>query len=170
MDIPAVARYAQRLREAQGLAPRQRRCEQPLPLVTESMHPPLTVRQAAWLVLRCPERRAPNDEGILVQLHAQHAEVAEAIKLAQDFAQLVRQRTPIRLDAWLTRAIKSPLGAFQRFAKRLRDDDDAVKAGVTLPWSNGPVEGHIHCLRRLKRQMFGRAHLDLLHRRFVLAA
>ena len=43
----------------------------------------------------------------------------------------------------------------------------AVKAGVTLPWSNGPVEGHINRLKMLKRQMFGRARLDLLSRRFV---
>ena len=47
-------------------------------------------------------------------------------------------------------------------------DHAAVKAGVTLPWSNGPVEGHINRLKMLKRQMFGRAHLDLLSRRFVL--
>jgi transposase len=165
-----VARYAQRLREAQGLALRQRRSEQPLPAVAEPIHPPLTVRQAAWLVLRRPERRAPHDESVLVRLHAQHAEVAEAIELAQDFAQLVRKRTPTRLDGWLTRAIKSPLGVFQRFATRLREDYDAVKAGITRPWSNGPVEGQINRLKMLKRQMFGRAKLDLLQQRFLLAA
>ena len=43
------------------------------------------------------------------------------------------------------------------------------KAGVTLPWSNGPVEGHINRLKMVKRQMYGRAHLDLLTRRFVHA-
>jgi transposase len=165
-----VARYAQRLREAQGLAPRQRRSDQPLPAVAEPSRPPLTVSQAAWLVLRRPERRRPDDKPLLLQLHAQHVEVAEAIELAQDFAQLVRKRTPQRLDAWLTRAIKSPLGAFERFATRLREDYEAVKAGVTLPWSTGPVEGQINRLKMLQRQMCGRAHLDLLYRRFVLAA
>ena len=45
-----------------------------------------------------------------------------------------------RLDAWLTRAAKSPMVAFQRFAKRLRDDYAAVKAGVTLPWSTGYIQ------------------------------
>lgn len=165
-----VARYGQRLREAQGLAPRQRRAEQPLPVVGEPTHAPLTVRQAAWLVLRRPEKCAPADKDLLVQLHAQHAELAEAIELAQDFVSLVRKRRPQRLEAWLTRAIKSPLVAWRRFATRLREDYEAVKAGVTLPWSTGPVEGHINRLKMLKRQMFGRAHLDLLHRRFVLAA
>jgi hypothetical protein len=55
----------------------------------------------------------------------------------------------------------------QRFAKGLSDDYDAVKAGLTLPWSNGPVEGQITRLKLLKRQMFGRASLDLLQRRFM---
>jgi hypothetical protein len=61
------------------------------------------------------------------------------------------------------------LDALQHFAKGLRDDDP-VKAGVTLPWSNGPVEGDINRLKTRKRQMFGRASLDLLPRRFLLAA
>ena len=59
--------------------------------------------------------------------------------------------------------------AIQRFATGLYEDYDAVKAGVTLPWSTGPVEGHINRLKMLKRQMFGRARLDLLSRRFVRA-
>ncbi|MGE3541455.1 MAG: hypothetical protein AB7N91_28985 [Candidatus Tectimicrobiota bacterium] len=35
--------------------------------------------------------------------------------------------------------------------------------------SNGPVEGHVNRLKMLKRQMFGRAHLDLLGHRFLRA-
>jgi transposase len=52
----------------------------------------------------------------------------------------------------------------------LRTDYAAVKAAVTRPWSRGPFEGHINRLKALKRQMFGRARLDLLARRFLLAA
>lgn len=33
---------------------------------------------------------------------------------------------------------------------------------LTLPWSNGPVEGHINKLKLLKRQMYGRAGIELL--------
>ena len=40
---------------------------------------------------------------------------------------------------------------------------------MTLPWNSGPVEGHINRLKMLKRHMFGRARLDLLSRRFLLA-
>lgn len=41
---------------------------------------------------------------------------------------------------------------------------------MTLPWSHGPVEGHMHRLKTLTRQMGGRVSLDRLQRRFVLAA
>jgi transposase len=162
-----VAAYARRLRQAQGLAPGQRCPRQPLPVVAESPYQPLTPRRATWLVLRREEQRTAAEAEQLAQLRAQQAEVAEAIDLAQAFAQLVRQRQPTQLDPWLTRATTSMLEALRRFAKGLYEDYDAVKAGVTLPWSTGPVEGHINRLKMLKRQMFGRARLDLLGRRFV---
>ena len=59
--------------------------------------------------------------------------------------------------------------ALQRFAKRLSSDCDAVRAAVTLAWSTGQVEGQISRLKTIKRQMYGRANLDLLERRFLLA-
>jgi len=137
--------------------------------VAESTSPPLTPRRATWLVLRRPAQRTEAEAQQLAQLHAQSAEVAEASDLAQDLVQLVRQRQPAQLDPWLQRAAASTLEALQRFAHGLREDYAAVKAGVTLPWSTGPVEGHINRLKMLKRQMFGRAHLDLLGHRFLRA-
>jgi transposase len=160
-----VAAYARRLRQAQGLPPGHRRARQPLPSVAEPPCQPLTPRRATWLVLR--RERTAAEAQQLAQLRGQQAEVAEAIDLTQDFAQLVRQRQPDALDPWLQRATTSTLEALQRFAKGLYEDYEAVKAGVTLPWSTGPVEGHINRLKMLKRQMFGRARLDLLSRRFV---
>jgi transposase len=162
-----VAAYARRLRQAQGLPPGHRCAHQPLPAVAEPPCQPLTPRRATWLVLRREEKRTEAEAQQLAQLRAQQAEVAEAVDLAQDFATLVRQRQPAQLDPWLQRATTSTLEALQRFASGLRDDYEAVKAGVTLPWSTGPVEGHINRLKMLKRQMFGRARLDLLSRRFV---
>jgi len=40
---------------------------------------------------------------------------------------------------------------------------------ATLAWSNGPAEGQINRLQTIKRQMYGRASLELLGRRFLLA-
>ena len=164
-----MAAYACRLRQAQGLPRGHRRPRQPLPAVAEPSCQPLTPRRATWLVLRREAKRTPAETQQLTQLHAQSAEVAEAIDLAQDFVTLVRQRQPTQLDLWLTRATTSTIEALRRFATGLYEDYEAVKAGVTLPWSSGPVEGHINRLKMLKRQMFGRAHLALLSRRFLRA-
>jgi transposase len=164
-----MALYVRRMRQAQGLAPRQCRSDQPLPTVTEAPRRLLTPRRATRLVLCPPERSTAQDRYQLAQLTEQSPELAEAVTLAQDFAGLIRQRQPTRLEPWLARAAMSALPPFRRFAKGLRADR-AVQAAVTLPWSQGPIEGQINRLKMLKRQMFGRARLDLLARRFLLAA
>jgi transposase len=45
-----------------------------------------------------------------------------------------------------------------------------VRAALGLPWSTSPVEGQINRLKTLKRQMYGRAGLDLLRQRVLAAA
>jgi transposase len=164
-----VTAYVSRIRQAQGLPPRRQGRRQTLPVVAEPMSQPLTPRRATWLVLRREAQRTEAETQQLTQLRTQSTEVAEAIDLAQDFAALVRQRQPGQLDPWLQRATSSTLNALRRFAKGLSEDYEAIKAGVTVPWSTGPVEGHINRLKMLKRQMFGRAHLDLLGHRFLRA-
>src|SRR5262249_13278082 len=131
-----VTAYVSRIRQAQGIPPRRQGLRQQLPVVAEPAAPPLTPRQATWLVLRREAQRTEAETHQLAQLQAQQPEVGEAITLAQDFAQLVRQRQPEALDPWLERATTSPQEALRRFATGLRDDYVAVQAGVTLPWSN----------------------------------
>ncbi len=163
-----VARYARRFRQAQGTQQRKRRRSiRQLPNVIEPQKRSLTPRRAAHLVLQRPENWEPDDKQ-LVQLMAQHPDLAEPIELAQSFAFLVRHRQSDQLEPWLEQALQSQLSPFHRFAKRLREDYDAVKAGVTLPWSNGQTEGQINRLKMLKRQMYGRAGMELLSRRFLL--
>ena len=67
----------------------------------------------------------------------------------------------------MQQAATSALAAFRRVAKSLQRDYAAVKAGVTLPWSSGPVEGHINRLKMLKRQGYGRAGVGLLRQRVM---
>jgi hypothetical protein len=54
-------------------------------------------------------------------------------------------------------------------AKALRDrrDYDAVVAAVERPWSNGQVDGQVHRIKFLKRQMYGRSGFLLLWRRVL---
>ena len=61
-----------------------------------------------------------------------------------------------QLDSWLARVEKQGVSELKSFAQGLQKDYDAVKAGLTLPWGQGPVEGHVHRLKPLKRQAYGR--------------
>ena len=82
----------------------------------------------------------------------------------------MRQRHADRFDEWLARAVASGVAPLRGFALGRGEDDAAVRASLRLPWSTGPVEGQINRLKMLKRSMFGRAPLDLLSRRLLLAA
>jgi transposase len=99
--------------------------------VAEPTTPPLTVRGATGLILKREEHRDEADKQQIIQLQAQHAELAEAIELTQDFAALVRQRQGEELQAWLKRAAASCLRPFQRFANGRWEDYEAVQAGLT---------------------------------------
>lgn len=54
------------------------------------------------------------------------------------------------------------------FTRGLDKDAAAVAAGLSLPYSNGPTEGHVNRIKMIKRQMYGRANLDLLRKRVLL--
>jgi transposase len=165
-----VARDAQRLRQAQGLRPRERRPGQMLPRSVEVPPQPLTTRRATRLVLKRPENRTNADTQLLAQLEVQHRDLAGASALAQDCCAIVRPRQADRCDAWLAQAVARGVVPLRRCARGLRADYDAVRASLRRPWSTGPVEGQINRLKMLKRQMFGRAKIDRLSQRFLLAA
>ena len=136
----------------------------------EGRHKPLTTRRATWLVLKRPQQRTDEDAQLMASLQAQHRDVAVAIELAQDFCGIAHEGQADRFDRWLAHAVASGVAPLRRFATGLRADYEAVKAGLRLPWSSGPVEGQINRLKMLKRSMFGRAKLDLLSQRFLLTA
>jgi transposase len=116
------------------------------------------------------EKRSEEDHVLLADLRSCAPELDEAVALAEAFTGLIRDHAPERLDLWLQRAGNSMVRQLQSFAKHLSADYDAVRAAVELAWSNGQVEGQINRLKTIKRQMYGRASLDLLSQRFLLAA
>jgi transposase len=65
--------------------------------------------------------------------------------------QMIRERSGQQLDAWLSEAHASRLPEFKSIVRGIHQDKAAVLAGLTLPWSNGPLEGHVNRLKLLKR-------------------
>ena len=70
------------------------------------------------------------------------------------------------LGAWLERAHQSLLNSF---ARGMTGDVDPVWAAIALSWANAQTEGQITTLKLVKRQMYGRAKLDLLVARLIAA-
>ena len=87
--------------------------------------------------------------------------------LLERFQAMIRKRDAAGLEGWLNDATAGPMAGF---ARGLRADQPAVAAALRLPWSNGQTEGHITKLKLVKRQMYGRAKLDLLRARLLGAA
>ncbi|MCE7007301.1 ISL3 family transposase [Kibdelosporangium philippinense] len=87
----------------------------------------------------------------------------------REFAALLTQRRGADLDEWITTVRADDLPALHAFTHGLEMDHDAVVAGLTLPYSNGPAEGVNTKVKYLKRQMFGRAGFSLLRKRILLS-
>ncbi len=157
------------IRRQQGIAPMQRRGV-PVQAATDPTIRPLTPRELVWLVLQRPDQLDDAEQTRLLHARQSAPAVESAVALAQEFAVMVRERQPEHLEGWLERAEASGHPTLSSFAGGIRRDYAAVEAGLTLPYSNGPVEGEINRLKFLKRQMYGRANFDLLRKRVLYAA
>jgi transposase len=128
-----------------------------------------SAKEASWLLLR-PEKLKGEERKIVELLRQFSPEVARAQELALNFVELVRERRPDELRQWLIDALRSEIPELVSFANGLTDDIGAVKAALSYEWSQGQVEGQVHRLKLIKRQMYGRANLDLLRARVLHAA
>lgn len=126
-----------------------------------------TARRLSFAVIRRPDRRTTNDQNYLDRINGADPPIQAAIKLTDRFLALARTRNGPGLTPWLADAAASDLPEFRDFAASLRQDEAAVRAGLTLAWSNGPVEGAVHRLKLKKREHYGRAGFDLLRARVI---
>jgi len=128
--------------------------------------PPSAKQVARWMTLP-KDRRLDWQNAYLERLCQAESVIAQTAELMLDFATMLRERQGQRLDEWLTLVEKQGVTELQSFAQGLKKDYDAVKAGLTLEWSNGQVEGQVHRLKLLKRQAYGRASFGMLRKRVL---
>jgi transposase len=93
--------------------------------------------------------------------------LVEARKLVERFQVMLRQKLIADLDPWIACASVSLIASF---AGGITRDKEAVRTASTQPRSNGQTEGQITKLKLVKRQMYGRANIDLLQARLIGAA
>ena len=125
---------------------------------------------ATWLFIRDPKQLTAEKQADL-ELICQRSEMARTTyALTQQFMTMLRLRRGQEFEAWLSAVEASQIAELRRFAHSLLKDKEAVVAGLTLSYSNGPVEAQVQKLKLVKRSMFGRAKLPLLRQRLLHAA
>ncbi|MGY2090468.1 ISL3 family transposase [Nocardia gipuzkoensis] len=152
-----VQRYLRRFRTSSGQ------------IAVPAPRPP-SVRDMTRWIMTDPANLAEDDNDNLRRLSKGNKDLRRLTIHVEDFALMMTRLEGHRLEAWISTVEKDQLTAIASFARNLRRDIDAVRNGLTLPHSSGPVEGHINRIKMLKRQMFGRANLDLLRKRTLLHA
>ena len=141
-----------------------------------------TRRRRAEMTPQCGPRKCPSSRGIarmmttardtlskadavtVATIEAAVPALVTARTLFDRFQTMIRHRKSADLVSWLQDAASSLLASF---ATGIQTDDQAVAAAISEPWSNGQTEGHITKLKLVKRQMYGRAKLDLLRARLL---
>jgi transposase len=109
-----------------------------------------------------------RDQQMLTEIRAHCAQLDRLAGYVTSFAKMMTRRTGERdLAAWLERVEADGQPELHTFAAGIRQDLAAVTAGLTLPYSSGATEGNVNRLKALKRQMYGRASLDLLRKRVI---
>ena len=127
----------------------------------------LKVREVVGWIMREPSKLKTDEQVRLQALLDRCPELNALTGHVREFAEMIRELHGDRLPEWMDKVQADDLPAMHSFVIGLRRDQDAVAAGLTMRWSSGLVEGHVNRLKMLKRQMFGRANLDLLRRRVL---
>jgi transposase len=135
----------------------------PLPPPTCRFSP----RQTRWILLRPLDELNQIERAYRQALCQASPAIALAQAFADDFSRIVRAHAADDLNDWLLATRRSRIPELVSFAGGILRDFAVVAAALTLPHSQGQVEGQVNRLKLLKRQSYGRANLDLLRRRLL---
>ncbi|WP_221341423.1 transposase, partial [Nonomuraea endophytica] len=158
--VQAVRRYLNQFRPADGRA-RAANTSQVRPAAPTAPAPPKPRRVVRWLMTR-PDHLSSTDATHLQRILERSPGLAATARHVRAFAHMMTELQGHHLETWIAAVRADPLPAFHVFANGLQRDHDAVRNGLTLPYSSGAVEGRVCKLKFLKRLMFGRANYDLL--------
>jgi transposase len=123
---------------------------------------------ATCRLLTRPDHAQPEAQLAAVRATCPHTGILA--QCVTSFAEMMTGRTGDRdLEAWLI-AVEADDGQpdLRSFAAGIRNDQQAVTNGLTLPYSSGKVEGTVNKIKMIKRQMYGRAGFPLLRTRVIL--
>jgi len=126
-----------------------------------------SARTIARLMTIARDHLSKADTVTIAAIEASVPTLVEARTIIDRFHNMIRRKAAAELDPWIAQARNSLLASF---ASGVAKGEAAVRAAIVLLWSNGQTEGQITKLKLVKRQMYGRAKVDLLQARLIGAA
>ena len=163
-NVQAVERYVRQFRTADGRT-RAGRAARPVPA---ALTVPKTRQITRWLLSR-PGRLDADDQARLAAVTAACPHLNALARHIRTFAEIMTRRQGLlALEDWLTAVEASDLPELRSFANGIRRDQQAVTAGLALPYSSAAMEGNVNKIKMIKRQMYGRASFALLRKRVIL--
>jgi transposase len=127
--------------------------------------PALTPAQLARLLLQPAGRLTEAERESLENFLLANPQLAQGHQLKTRVQSLLAERNLGALEPWLQEAETSDLPSFHTRARSFRQDNDAINAALTTPWSTGQCEGQFRRFKLIKRLGYGRTTLDLLRQR-----
>jgi transposase len=158
--------FVAKLREQSGMPARSRSAQGRVLTAADIQQVPSS-RTLAWLSTQPKSALDAEQQIYQAKLVTVNTTLATAVELAQNFATMVRERQASALEGWLEEATECGIASMRSFANGIRADVGAVRAGLSVEWSNGRTEGSVNRLKCVKRQMYGRGKLDLLRLRLI---
>jgi transposase len=148
-------------------------CKYPKDPKAENLPPALKVkawsaRKVSSLMSKPFEKLDEESQNYLRAFYKRCPDANKASQLARKFKTMTDKLRKQHLGHWIHMAQESHITAIKNFAAGLLSDYEAVKAAVSLKWSNGQVEGQVNRLKNIKRQMYGRAGFQLLRKRVLM--
>ncbi|WKX74566.1 transposase [Streptomyces sp. XD-27] len=134
----------------------------------EAPPPPPTVRQVTGWLTRHPTSLSEDGRTALKAVLAHCPELDTAAERIRCFGEILTDRLGAMLPSWIDAVEAGQLPGLTGFACHLRRDFDAVTAGLTLEWSSGGTEGAVNRIKKIKRQLYGRAGFELLRKMILL--
>jgi transposase len=123
-----------------------------------------SARTIARLMTMARDYMSKADTVTIAAIETGVPNLVDARTLTDRFQTMIRARAEDDLCQWIADASQSLIASF---AAGISKDISAVRAALTQPWSNGQTEGQITKLKLVKRQMYGRAKIDLLQARLI---
>ena len=123
-----------------------------------------SARTIARLMTMARDHLSKADSVTVAAIESGVLALVEARALVERFHAMIRSKIEADLDPWIAEASASLLASF---AAGIAKTKTAVRAAITQPWSNGQTEGQVNKLKMVKRQMYGRAKVDLLEARLI---